>query len=135
MSFRTLTTSALAAVACAQVNTGMTASMDISIIEQAKDVYFDSIIQTINNLQLPDLEEDSHHYLKENSFVMNERTGDVTIFTDLPNNALVLRCDNLSGTFYSGSFKYKTLGIFTAKGHLDVVIDTIAIQFGIGFAT
>jgi hypothetical protein len=33
---------------------GMKAAMDITILEQAKDTYFDTIVQVINNLSIPD---------------------------------------------------------------------------------
>lgn len=36
---------------------GLKNSLDISVIEQAKDVYFDKILALVNNLNLPDLED------------------------------------------------------------------------------
>jgi hypothetical protein len=45
-----------------------------------------------------------------------------------------MRCEKLSGVFYNDAFRYKVWP-FTAKGHLDVKINTILVQFGIGFAT
>ncbi len=44
---------------------GARASFDIAILEQAKDVYMDSILKFLNNLQLPDI-GDSKDYLHGN---------------------------------------------------------------------
>ena len=68
MFLRSLASCAIAAIGFAQPNTGMTASMDIAIIEQAKDVYWDTITSVINNLALPDFYEDKNHYLTGNRF-------------------------------------------------------------------
>ena len=46
-------------------NTGFHASLDISVIEQAKNVYMDTILKFVNNLQLPDLGDDKD-YLRGN---------------------------------------------------------------------
>ena len=46
-------------------NTGLHASLDVAIIEQAKDVYMDKILEALNNLQLPDIvSEDGKSYFK-----------------------------------------------------------------------
>jgi len=121
-----------AVYALANTKSGFKASMDIDVIEQAKDVYFDWIIQTVNSLEIPDFYDDSNHYLKGNHFYLNERTSDVTITTDVAKNALVLRCDQLSGKFVGDDFRYREWP-FVATGHLEVDIDTIVIQFGISF--
>lgn len=65
---------------------------------------------------------------------MNERSTDVIIYTDVPNNALVMRCNKLSGVFYNKEFRYKSWP-FTAKGHLDVILNTIEVGFGLQFNT
>jgi len=35
-------------------NPGLTASLDIAVLQQAKDVYFDKIIDIIRHIQVPD---------------------------------------------------------------------------------
>lgn len=112
------------------IPTGVTASLDIAVLEQAKDVYFDKVIQLIENLSIPDFNQDDNHFLRDNKFTLNERTEDVSIYADAANNAIVLKCDKLSGVFSSGAFRYKET-IFIAKGHLDVKINTIKVQFGL----
>ena len=47
--------------------TGAHAELDISIIEQAKDVYLDNILSYLNNLELPDVtSDDGKTYLHGN---------------------------------------------------------------------
>lgn len=65
---------------------------------------------------------------------MNVRTSDVSIYADPVNNALVMRCDKLSGVFYNDSFRYKSWPV-TAKGHSEVIINTIEVGFGLQFTT
>jgi len=74
----------LAANTYAQSNLtpGIKASMDISVLEQAKDVYFDNIVSIINNVKIPDIRDDKGNYLLGNSFVLNERTSNVLIYAD-----------------------------------------------------
>ena len=45
---------------------GSKASMDIDVLEQAKDIWFDEIIGVLNGLQIPDLEDADGNYIKEN---------------------------------------------------------------------
>ncbi len=80
---------------------GIKGSFDIAVLEQAKDIYFDKVVQLINNISIPDFEDNDGNYLRGNSFVMNERTSDVSIYADPVNNALVMRCNKLSGVFYN----------------------------------
>lgn len=121
-----------AVYALASTKSAFKASVDVDVLSQAKDVYFDKLIDVVNNLELPDFYQDKNHYLKGNHFYLNERTSDVTITTDVANNAMVLRCDKLSGKYIGDDFRYKET-IFIATGHLEVDIDTIMIQFGISF--
>jgi hypothetical protein len=42
-------------------NPGLTASLDIDIVEQAKDTYFDYILNELKNLDIPDISFDGGH--------------------------------------------------------------------------
>lgn len=61
---------------------------------------------------------------------MDERTSDVSIYADPSLNALVMRCNKLSGVFYNNEFRYKSWP-FVAKGHTEVIISTIEVGFGL----
>ena len=113
---------------------GVKNSLDIAVLEQAKDVWFDTVTDLINSLTLPDLEDGHGNYLKDNTFVLNQRTDEVHFITDVENNAVILKCDKLSAVARSNSFRYKET-IFVAKGHAEVDINTITVQAGFKFET
>jgi hypothetical protein len=110
----------------ATTTAGLKTSLDIEVMEQAKDIYFDEIVKLINSIQLPDLEDGNGNYMRGNSFVMNERTEKVEIFTDVGKNAMVLKCAKLSGVFRSEEFRYREL-LIVAKGHIEVDLNTILV--------
>ena len=73
---------ALATVLClspaAAFLAGVKNSLDISVVEQAKDVYFDEIVKLINNLEIPDVYlPDDKGYMIGNKFVLMESSSDV----------------------------------------------------------
>lgn len=84
------------------------------------------MINVVNSLVIPDYYEDKNHYLTGNKFVANERTSDVTISTDIANNAMVLKCNKFSGKFYNDAFRWKK-DLLIATGHIEVDIDTIMV--------
>jgi len=110
----------------ATTTAGVKSSLDIEILEQAKDVYFDKVVKLINSIPLPDFEDGNGNYMRGNSFVMNERTDKVEIFTDVGKNAMVLKCAKLSGVFRSEEFRYQEL-LVVAKGHIEVDLNTILV--------
>ena len=127
------------AVACTQAvyslastKSGFKGSLDVDVLSQAKDVYFDKLINVVNNLEIPDFYQDKNHYMTGNHFYLNERTEDVIISTDTKKNAVTLRCEKLSGKFVNDAFRYRK-DLLTAEGHLEVDINTILIQFGLSF--
>ena len=123
-----LSTILLASSALGALNktAGIHAALDILVLEQAKDAYFDNLVSFINNLTIPDVTDDKGNYFIDNSFVLDERTDDVLIYTDAPNNAIVMHCNKMSGVFYNGAFRYKQWP-FVATGHSEVIINTILV--------
>jgi len=112
---------------------GVKNSLDIAVIEQAKDVYFDNIISLINNLQLPDIYlDDDKGYMIDNKFVLLESASDVQFTTDVSENAVIFEVTDFRGTFYCDHFRYKET-IFIAKGSVEVDLKKIQIKAGVGF--
>ena len=112
---------------------GVKNSLDISVIEQAKDVYFDEIIKLINNLELPDIYlPDDKGYFLDNRFVLMESASDVQFTTDISENAVIFEVTDFRGTFFCDKFRYKET-IFVAKGSVEVDLKKIQITAGIGF--
>ena len=112
---------------------GLTASLDVAVIEQAKDVYFDKVMKLIANLDIPNY--DSHDvYLHDNTFTLNQAATDVVFAVDQAQNAITLTCNHLSAKFHAGSFRAKK-SIFVAKGHASVDIHKIKVGVGAQFTT
>jgi len=110
----------------ATTTAGVKSSLDIEVMEQAKDVYFDTVVKLINSIPLPDFDDGNGNYMRGNSFVLNERSDKVEIFTDVGKNAMVMKCAKLSGVFRSEEFRYREL-LIVAKGHIEVDLNTILV--------
>ena len=123
-------------VACLTNSTtnGLSASFDIAVLEQAKDVYFDKLLTLINNIPIPDFVQDKNDYLKDNSLVLNQAAKNVEFTVDTAKNAIVLTCKDLSATFVTRDFRMKEF-IFIATGTAEVDLETIEIALGIEFTT
>ena len=104
---------------------GIKNALDISVVEQAKDAYFDEIVKLINHLDLPDIYLDGDKgYMLGNQFVLMSSTDDVQFTTDIQDNAIVFEVTNFKGTFFCDKFRYKEL-LFVAKGSIEVDLKKI----------
>lgn len=113
---------------------GVKNSLDIGVIEQAKDVYFDTIVKLINNLALPDIHlPGDKGYMIDNKFVLEMDSGDVNFTTDVGENAVIFSVSDFRGTFLCDHFRYKET-IFVAKGSVEVDLKKIKITAGVGFS-
>ena len=133
MIFRALVALFATTTAVQAGTSGVHAELDIAVIEQAKDVYFDNILKFLNNLQLPDI-GDSKNYLHGNHISVNQAASNVLFEVDVPNNAVKLTCNDLSANFYTDSFRGHEW-IFVATGHLEVVMKKMSIGMGLSFTT
>jgi len=93
----------------------------------------DTILDVLNNLTIPDV-GDSKDYLHGNHISVQQNAKDVTLVTDVANNALKLTAKNLSANFYTDSFRSHSW-IFVATGHLEVIMDSVDIGLGLSFKT
>jgi len=120
-------------VALADETAGAIASLDISVIEQAKDVYFNYLMNVLKDVNIPDI--DFHGgYIHQNTFVITEAASNVQISADPENNGLVLSVDSLAANFHSSSFRYK-LSILLCKGSVSVDISHMSVKATIGVTT
>lgn len=125
----------IAGVSSQTLKAGLKTSLDISVLEQAKDVYFEEILKLINNLELPDLEDGQGNYLKDNSFQITESKEYVEFTTDVDKNAVIFANKKVSAVARSGQFRYKVAPLVVAKGHAEVDMNTIDIEIGLAFST
>ena len=70
---------------------GLKTTIEIAILEQAKDVYFQKILDIVNGMELPDLQDADGNYLKGNSIEIIEGTKYVEFVPDVKKNAVVLK--------------------------------------------
>lgn len=70
---------------------GITASIDLSLFEEAKDIYLAHIIDILNGMQEPDFLFDDG-YMKNNSITIAENVQDVSLSAE--NNSFTLTVDN-----------------------------------------
>lgn len=95
----------------------------------------DTILNVVNNLQLPDINsDDGKSYLKGNHVSVSQDASNVIFAEDVDKNALVLTANKLSANYYCDSFRGHEW-IFVAKGHLEVIMDTVDIGVGLSFKT
>ena len=112
---------------------GAIASLDISVIEQAKDVYFNYLMNILKTVNIPDI--DFHGgYIHQNTFAITEAASNVQVSADPENNGLVLSVDSLAANFHSSSFRYK-LSILLCKGSVSVDISHMTVRATIGVTT
>lgn len=109
--------------------------MDISVLGQAKDVVFDSILNVINNLTLPDVKDAKGNYLNDNTFNVVGVVDEVNFYSDVANNAVVFSCEKITAAFRSGAFRYKVLPLVVSKGHVEVDMNQIGLTVGLKFVT
>lgn len=105
------------------------------MLNQAKVVYFEEILKLINNLALPDLEDDDGNYIKENTFEVLESSDYVEFTTDVEKNAVILANKKVTAKFNSGKFRYKVAPLIVAKGHAEVDMNKVDIEVGMSFST
>jgi hypothetical protein len=128
-----LATSALAWTG--DLKAGLKTSLDIALINQAKEVYFEEILKLINNIELPDLEDGDGNYLKDNSFEITESKDHVEFFTDVDKNAVVFANKKVSAMARTGKMRYKVAPLIVAKVHAEVDMNTVDIEIVVAFYT
>ena len=95
----------------------------------------DKIVETLNNLQLPNFDsDDGKDYLHSNHVSVSQDASNVILAVDTANNAVTLTMNDLSANFYTDSFRAHSW-IFVATGHAEVKMDTVNIGMGLSFST
>lgn len=52
---------------------GFKASIELQVLRQAADVWFDQIIQLVNGLNIPDFTAGNGDYMRDNTFYIEQR--------------------------------------------------------------
>ena len=93
----------------------------------------DTILNALNNLQIPDMGDDKE-YLHGNHVQVQQDANNVLFETDVANNALKLTANKLTAKYNCDSFRAHEW-IFVAKGHLEVDMNDVNIGLGLKFKT
>ena len=121
----------LCATSASAFNPGLTLSTDFTMYNHAKDVYFDTVQNLVNNLTIPDLAISGGHF-NGNTFHYSEDKGDFNL--EAGTNSVKFYANNLSGMFHVNDFSY-TYFIFTASGYIDAKINKMSVAFELEYTT
>ena len=112
---------------------GAEASLDIGVVEQGKDAYWNYVMNILANTKIPDT--DFHGgYIHDNTFSVTEAAGDVSITDDSALNGIKLSINTLEAAFKSNHFKYKK-GIIDCKGSVQAEISHMSVDVTVGLTT
>lgn len=103
-------------------------SVDFNTIREAKNVYFDYILNIVNNATLSNIPLSNGH-ISNNTFQINDAAEDVTL-TPLADNVLHISVTHLNASFASQDLAYK-IWFYTLEGALDVAITDISLDLKI----
>ena len=109
---------------------GVTASMEVDVMQEAANVWFDTIIQVVNGLKIPDFDMGHGDYMNDNRFSIKQRVANVELYST-SNNAIHLNCKQLTAVFHSNKFRYKVAPLIVAKGYVEVDMNQVDIGFGL----
>jgi len=89
----------------------------------------------INGITIPDMvSSDGKSWMKDNYFEYDSAADHVYFTTDVLKNAMVLSCHKVTAKFWSNNFNYHEAPLVNASGRLEVDLNTIRIDIGLGFS-
>jgi hypothetical protein len=75
---------------------GFNIDINFDVLKNAGNVWFDSLIEVLNGLTIPDFESKDGDYMKDNHFYIEQRIDNVVLAPDVANNAVTLTCNKLT---------------------------------------
>ena len=78
------------------VKAGIQGSIDLDVLRNAADEWFNTLIGVVNGLKIPDITDKDGNYFKENVFYINQAREGVTFTPDVTRNSITFRCDKLT---------------------------------------
>ena len=112
------------------VESGFKGSIELNVLRQAANVWFDTIIQVVNGITIPNFSQNGD-YMNDNTFYIEQRISGVTLSSDVGKNAIVLNCDQLTAKFRSNKFHYHIAPLMNANGYVEVDMNSVDIGFGL----
>lgn len=112
---------------------GATASLDIGLVQEAKEVYWNYVMNILQKVTIPDISFKGG-YIHSNHFQVTEASKNVQIVNDAAKNGVSLSVSDLKASFKSDSFRYK-ISFLTAKGNVQVSMSQVSVALKIGLTT
>jgi len=122
--------SSIVAFAAAATNAGASASLDLSVVDQAKEVYFNYVMNILKQVKIPDTSF-HHGSIHDNTFFLQAPSRNVQIVNDPAHNGVRLSVNDLRAGFKSKHFRYKE-SIIVAKGSVDVSVSHCSVSVTVG---
>ena len=116
---------ALLASPAAAFNPGGTLSVEFATLQEAKNTYFDFVLNIVNQIQIPDISFDGGS-LGDNAFHVTEAAENAN-FQPAPGNEIDISVTGLNAQFHSSHLAYKVL-LVTAHGSVDAKMTDVAIN-------
>jgi len=84
---------------------GVQASLDISTVAEAKDVYWSYMMNIVNQAIIPNMELDSGH-IYNNTFYITQDSKNVNVSVDEGKNSIKISANDLEAGFTSSDYLY-----------------------------
>ena len=113
-------------------NPGGKASIAFTSLQEAKNTYFDFVLNLVNQVKIPDISF-HHGSMDGNSFHVTEAANNV-VFNPGAGNTIDISVNSLNAAFHSHTLRYKVTFV-TAKGSLDAHVSNMAVGLKLGVTT
>ncbi len=114
---------------------GISMSVDLSVLSQAKDVYLQTILKKINGLALPELTLPAGDgYIRKNRVFIKLKPNKVNLTTNDKNDSFSVNIRDLYLFVRSQDFRYN-FWFVPIKATLDVQVANVNLDFEVQFAT
>lgn len=131
MRFSIILVALFAIVSPAQgLEAGATASLDVGVVQQAKDVYWSQVLNILRKVKIGDI--NFHHgWIHDNAFNIDQDAKNIIINPDPTKNGVRLGVNDLAASFQSNNFRYKA-GIFPLRGSVHVSMSEVSVGVTLG---
>lgn len=116
---------------------GIIGELDISVIQKAKQMYFNFILNYLKELEVPDTDFRNGlaiGHINNNTAFVQEAPNNIDLVTNQTINAVRLSAKNLKIGFKSNDFHYK-LGLIVAKGSIDALLSNVTLNISVSLSS
>jgi hypothetical protein len=107
---------------------GLSMSLDLSLINQFKDVHMNTIIQNFNGMQIADFNLGPEGHINSNKIFVKVRNYDIQLLANGTANSYTFKMKNLYFFIRSQDFKYN-MWFVPIKASLDIEVGQVNLDF------